>query len=71
MSLRKYIFPKLPEKRRAAKQRFMKDFAGKLEFYNVYKNVNGFNVLRVEGEHVFADMYCGKLDKVVFTQQIK
>ena len=67
----KYIFPKLPEKRRAAEQRFMKDFAGKLEFYNVYKNVNGFNVLRVEGDHVFVDMYCGKLDKAVFTQQIK
>ena len=64
-------FPKLKEKDRTALKNFLKKYYGKLDHSIRYKNVAGFNVLRVEKDKVFVDVYCGDLSKVVFTQQIK
>ena len=52
-------------------QNFLNNFIGKLNHCIQYKSVAGFNVLRIEGDKVFVDMYSGKLDKVVFSRQIK
>ena len=64
-------YPKLKEKDRNALHNFLKKYYGKLNYCVRYKNVAGFNVLRVENDKVFVDIYCGKLDKAVYTQVIK
>ena len=64
-------YPKLGKKDLDALQNFLKDYVGKLDHCVHYKNTAGFNVLRIEGDKVFVDMYSGKLDKAIFTQQIK
>ncbi len=64
-------YPKLGKKDLNALKTFLKDYVGKLNNCTSYKNIVGFNVLRIEGDKVFVDMYSGKLDKVIFTQQIK
>ena len=63
--------PKLKEKDRIALQNFSKKYYGKLNFCMRYNGGAGFNVLRVENEKVFVDIYSGKMDKAVYTQVIK
>ena len=64
-------YPKLGKKDLDALQNFLKDYIGKLDHCVHYKNTAGFNVLRIEGDKVFVDIYSGKSDKLIFTQQIK
>ncbi len=67
----KNCYPILQEKDRIELQNYLKKYIGKLNSCVHYKNVSGFNVLRVDGDNVFVDLYCGKLDKPVYTQKIK
>ena len=67
----KKVYPARKEKKHLAMQNFLNNFIGKLNHCIQYKSVAGFNVLRIEGDKVFVDMYSGKLDKVVFSRQIK
>ena len=64
-------YPILSEKDRTDLQNVLKRYIGKLDSCVQYKNVSGFNVLRIDGNNVFVDVYCGKLDKAVYTQKIK
>ena len=64
-------YQKLSKKNRDTLHNFLKNYIGKLDHCVHYQNTAGFNVLRIEGDKVFVDMYTGKLDKPVFTQQIK
>ncbi len=66
----KNFYPILSPKDRSDLQNVLKRYRGKLESCVHYKNVSGFNVLRVDGDKVFVDIYCGKLDKPFFTQKI-
>ena len=67
----KKFYPTLKGKNLLELQDFLKDFTGKLDHCTKYQAVAGFNVLRIDGDKVFVDMYSGKLDKAVFTRQIK
>lgn len=65
------FYPKQKAKDRKSLHNFLQRYMGKLNSCTNFKNVTGFNVLRIDGDKVFVDMYCGKLDKAAFTQQIK
>ncbi len=65
------FYPKQKEKDRKSLHNFLQRYMGKLNSCINFKKVTGFNVLRIDGDKVFVDMYCGKLDKAAFTQQIK
>lgn len=67
----KNYYPILGEKDRIDLQNVLKRYVGKLESCVHYKDVSGFNVLRVAGDNVYVDVYCGKLDKALYTQKIK
>ncbi len=69
--VKKSSFPKLKEKDRTALNNFLEKYHGKLNFCTYYRKVAGFNVLRVESDRVFVDIYHGKSDKAVYTQVIK
>ena len=66
----KNFYPILSPKDRSDLQNVLKRYVGKLDYCVHYKNVSGFNVLRIDGDKVFVDIYCGKLDKPVYTQEI-
>ena len=65
------FYPKQKAKDRKSLHDFLQRYMGKLNSCTNFKRVTGFNVLRIDGDKVFVDMYCGKLDKAAFTQQIK
>ena len=65
------FYPKQKAKDRKSLHDFLQRYMGKLNGCIDFKRVTGFNVLRIDGDKVFVDMYCGKLDKAAFTQQIK
>ena len=65
------FYPKQKEKDRKSLHNFLQRYMGKLNSCTNFKRVTGFNVLRIDGDKVFVDMYCGKLDKAAFTQHIK
>lgn len=69
--LEKNYFHKLKEKDRNALAGFLKKYRGKLVHSVRYKNAAGFNVLRVEGNKVFVDIYSGNMKKPVYTQVIR
>ena len=69
--LEKNYFHKLKEKDRNALAGFLKKYRGKLVHSVRYKNAAGFNVLRVEGNKVFVDIYSGNMKKPVYTQVVR
>ena len=66
----KTIIPKLKEKDQTALRNVQKRYIGKLDNCVQYKGVAGFNVLRIEGDKVFVDIYSGDLSKKSYTQAI-
>ena len=66
----KTIIPKLKEKDQTALRNVQKRYIGKLDNCVQYKGVAGFNVLRIEGDKVFVDIYCGDLSKKRYTQTV-
>ena len=64
------IIPKLNDQNRIAFQTVQKRYIGKLDHCVKYPEVAGFNVLRIEGDKVFVDIYSGDLSKKVYTQAI-
>ena len=68
----KKFFPVLKEKDRLTLQAFLGNYTGKLDHCTQYKDVAGFNVLRVEGDKVFIDIYSGSTpDKKLCTVPVK
>ena len=68
----KKFFPVLKEKDRLTLQAFLGNYTGKLDHCTQYKDVAGFNVLRVEGDKVFIDIYSGSTpDKKFCTVPVK
>jgi hypothetical protein len=65
-------YPKLGKKDRDDLHNFLKNYVGKLDHCVCYKNAAGFNVLRVEGDKVFIDIYSGSTpDKKFCTVPVK
>ena len=64
------IIPGLKEKDAAAFRKVQQRFIGKLDKCVQYKGAAGFNVLRIEGDKVFVDIYSGDLSKKSYTQAI-
>ena len=67
----KRSIPKLKDKDRTALRNFLKKYHGKLNFCMSFGRVTGFNVLRVENDRVFIDLYSGNRPEAVYTQVIK
>ena len=64
------IIPNLKEKDSAAFRKVQQRYIGKLDNCVQYKGAAGFNVLRIEGDKVFVDIYSGDLSKKRYTQAI-